>query len=226
MCYIWAMNKIITIGRQFGSGGHEAGKRLADKLGIPLYDKEILTMTAENSHFAESFLKKIDETRPSFLNLGMGGMAAGTALAATNEAFVNQFYSLSPNDQAFLEMSKVLKNIAAKGPCIIIGRCADYILKEFEPVNFFLCADLDQRVRRKMALDEHSGVTEEEMTKLVETTDKNRAKFYEYYSHDRWGEASHYHMCIDTGKVGVDGAVRLMCLYIEEFGKKNIMPDK
>jgi len=219
------MNKIITIGRQFGSGGHEAGKRLAEKLGIPLYDKELLKLTAENSHFAESFLDKIDETRPSLLNLGMGGVSVGTALAGNGEGFVNPFYSLSPNDQAFLEMSKMMRAVAAEGPCIVIGRCADYVLKEFDPVNFFLCADLSQRIRRKMALKENGDVTEDQMAKLIESTDRNRAKFYEYYSHARWGEASHYHMCIDTGKVGVDGAVELMCLYLEEFGGKNLMPD-
>lgn len=102
------MDRIITIGRQFGSGGHESGKRLAEKLGIPFYDKEILTLTAEKTHFAESYLEIIDEKRPSFLSMGMG-------TGAMNDSFVNYFYHLSPNDQAFLEIGKVMKDLAKQG---------------------------------------------------------------------------------------------------------------
>lgn len=212
------MDRIITIGRQFGSGGHESGKRLAEKLGIPFYDKEILTLTAEKTHFAESYLEIIDEKRPSFLSMGMG-------TGAMNDSFVNYFYHLSPNDQAFLEIGKVMKDLAKQGPCVITGRCADYVLKEFNPINFFISAKLEERVSRKMALEEHGEMTADDMEKIITSADRNRSKYYEYYTHEKWGEASHYHMCIDTSSVGVDGAVKLMKLFVEEFGKKNIMPD-
>lgn len=213
------MNRIITIGRQFGSGGHESGKRLAEKLKIPFYDKNILTLTAEKSHFAESYLEIIDEKRPSLVSLGMGA-------SALSDSFVNHYYHLSPNDQAFLEIGKVMRELAQKGPCVITGRCADYVLKEFNPINFFISAKMEDRINRKIALEEHSDIDAEQMEKIITATDKNRSKYYEYYTHQKWGEASNYHMCIDTSSVGVDGAVELMLLFVDEFGKKNIMPDK
>ena len=220
------MDRVITIGRQYGSGGHEAGKRLAEKLGIPFYDKNILTLTAENSHFSESYLNTIDEKKPNLLSLGIGGISAGSALSVISEGFVDSYYHLSQNDRAFLAISKVMKEVASKGPCVVIGRCSDYVLKDFNPINFFLTAQLEDRIDRKLALEEHSGIKNSEMEKIILSVDKNRAKFYEYYSHEKWGDAANYHMCIDTSFVGVDGAVELMCLFVQEYGKNNLMPDK
>lgn len=218
------MTHVITIGRQFGSGGHEVGLRLAKKLGIPFFDKEILTLTAENSRFAESYLKKLDEQKPSFLNIGSAGMLSGSA--TSRQVNVNQFYHLSPNDQIFLEQSKVMQELAAKGPCVIVGRGSDYVLRELDPINFFIYAEMEDRINRKLALEENAGHTRETMEKLIKTTDKNRAKYYEYYTHERWGDAKNYHLCIDTSVVGVDGAVNVILSFIDEFRKKNIMPDK
>lgn len=217
------MGRVITIGRQFGSGGHEVGLRLAKRLGYPFYDKELLTLTAENSRFAESYLAKMDEQKPSFLNLGSAGVISGGSSSA--QSAMNQFYHLSPNDQIFLATSKVMHSLAEQGPCVIVGRCADYILRDVDPVNFFICADLKDRVARKLALEEHSTMTEQEMEKLIVQTDKKRGKFYEYYSHSVWGAAANYHLCIDTSVVGVDGAVEIIMKFVEEFRKKNIMPD-
>ncbi|MCQ2411597.1 MAG: cytidylate kinase-like family protein [Sphaerochaetaceae bacterium] len=220
------MGRVITIGRQFGSGGHEVGLRLAKRLGIPFYDKEIITLTAENSRFAESYLKKMDEQKPNFLNIGSTTMVSGAGVSTSAESAMNQFYHLSPNDQIFLAKSKVMQDLAAKGPCVIVGRCADYILRDLDPVNFFIYADLKDRVERKLALEEHAGMTAQAMEKLIKNTDKNRSKFYEYYSHQVWGDAKNYNLCIDTSSVGVDGAVEIMMKFIEEFRKKNILPDK
>ena len=220
------MGRVITIGRQFGSGGHEVGLRLAKRLDIPFYDKELLSLTAENSRFAESYLAKMDEQKPSFLNLGSAGLISGAGLATHTENAMNQFYHLSPNDQIFLATSKVMHALAEKGPCVIVGRCADYILRDIDPVNFFIYADMKDRIARKMALDDHSGMTEQEMEKLIKQTDRTRGKYYEYYSHELWGVAKNYHLCIDTSVVGVDGAVEIIMKFIEEFRKKNIMPDK
>ena len=121
------MGRVITIGRQFGSGGHEVGLRLAKRLGIPFYDKELLSLTAQNSRFAESYLAKMDEQKPSFLNLGSSGVIPGETSA---QSAMNQFYHLSPNDQIFIATSKVMHSLAEQGPCVIVGRCADYILRE------------------------------------------------------------------------------------------------
>ncbi len=219
------MGRVITIGRQFGSGGHEVGLRLAKRLGIPFYDKELLSLTAQNSRFAESYLEKMDEQKPSFLNIGSAGLISGAGLSSHAENAMNQFYHLSPNDQIFLATSKVMHSLAEKGPCVIVGRCADYILRDIEPVNFFIYADIQDRIARKIALDDHQHLNEQEMEKLIRQTDKTRGKYYEYYSHEVWGAAKNYHLCIDTSVVGVDGAVEIIMKFIEEFRRKNIMPD-
>lgn len=209
------MDKVITISRQFGSGGHEIGVRLAKKLGIPFYDGELLDIAAKNSRFAESYLKKMDEQKPSFFNLG----------AISSFTAINNFTMMSPNDEVFLEISKVIKDVASQGPCVIVGRCADYILKDIS-LNFFIQADLDDRVQRKLVLEENAHLSKEEMEKFVINTDKGRAKFHEYYSHEKWGDSSLYDLCINTSKVGVDGAVDILISYIEKVGNKNILPDK
>ncbi len=219
------MGRVITIGRQFGSGGHEVGLRLAKRLGIPFYDKELLSLTAQNSRFAESYLEKMDEQKPSFLNICSAGLISGAGLSSHAENAMNQFYHLSPNDQIFLATSKVMHSLAEKGPCVIVGRCADYILRDIEPVNFFIYADMQDRIARKIALDDHQHLNEQEMEKLIRQTDKTRGKYYEYYSHEVWGAAKNYHLCIDTSVVGVDGAVEIIMKFIEEFRRKNIMPD-
>ena len=219
------MDRVITIGRQFGSGGHEIGHRLAKKLDIPFYDKEILTLTAENSRFAESYLAKMDEQKPSFLNIGPTGIISGAGIAPSIEGTINQFYNLSPNDQIFLEASKVMRSLAEKGPCVIVGRCADYILRDVDTINIFVSASLEDRISRKLVLDENREMTEKSMEKLIIQTDKNRSKFYEYYSHKVWGAAKNYHLCIDTSVIGIDGAVEIIIKFIDEFRKKNLMPD-
>lgn len=110
------MGHVVTIGRQFGSGGHEVGRRLAMRLGIPFYDKELITLTAENSRFAESYLAKMDEQKPSLLNLGSAGLVPSAGIAMSREVVMNQFYNLSPNDQVFLEKSRIIQALAKKVP--------------------------------------------------------------------------------------------------------------
>ena len=220
------MNHVITIGRQFGSGGHEAGLRLAKRLGIPFYDKELLTLTAENSRFAESYISKIDEQKPSLLNIGTAGLFPSAGVAASREIMMSQFYNMSPNDQVFLEKSKVIQALAQKGPCVIIGRCANYILRDYDTIDIFIHANFEDRVNRKLALEEHADHDRASMEKLVKNTDKNRSKYYEYYTHQKWGDAVNYDLSIDTSDVGVDGAVEVMVKFIEEFRKKTLMPDK
>ncbi|MCR5761227.1 MAG: cytidylate kinase-like family protein [Sphaerochaetaceae bacterium] len=209
------MNTVITIGRQFGSGGHEVGLRLAKKLGIPFYDRELLKITAENSRFAESYLKKMDEQKPHFLSLG-----SASALST-----INSFSMLLPNDEVFIEVGKVISQLAQKSSCVIVGRCADYVLKDMDTVNIFISADLEDRINRKLVLEEHAGITKPEMKKIVLETDKNRAKFSEYYTHEEWGNAKKYDLCINTSRVGINGAVDLIVKYLELTNKSGILPD-
>lgn len=209
------MNRVITIGRQFGSGGHEVGSRLAKKLGIPFYDRELLKITAENSRFAESYLKKMDEQKPHFLSLG----------SAASLSTINRFSMLLPNDEVFIEVGKVISQLAQQGPCVIVGRCADYVLKDMNTVNIFISADLEDRIQRKLVLEEHAGITKPEMKKIILETDKNRAKFSEYYTHEEWGNAQKYDLCINTSRVGINGAVDLIATYLEMTNKPGILPD-
>jgi CMP/dCMP kinase len=220
------MGHVVTIGRQFGSGGHEVGRRLAKRLGIPFYDKELITLTAEQSRFAESYLEKMDEQKPSLLNMGSAGLVPSAGVAMSREVVMNQFYNLSPNDQVFLEKSKVIQALAEKGSCVIVGRCADYVLRDYDTVNFFIQADLEDRISRKLALEEHAEHDRASMEKLIKSTDKSRSKYYEYYTHKVWGNASNYDLCINTSAIGIDGAVEVLLKFIEEFKKKTIMPDK
>ncbi|MCR4676791.1 MAG: cytidylate kinase-like family protein [Sphaerochaetaceae bacterium] len=209
------MDRIITIGRQFGSGGHEVGLRLAKRLGIPFYDRELLKITAENSRFAESYLRKMDEQRPHFLTLG----------SASSLSTINSFSMLLPNDEVFIEVGKVISELAHKGPCVIVGRCADYVLKDMDTVNIFICADLEDRINRKLVLEEHAGISPQEMRKIVLETDKNRAKFSEYYTHEEWGKAAKYDLCINTSRTGVNGAVEVIANYLELTKRPGILPD-
>ena len=219
------MNYVITIGREFGSGGHEVGSRLAKRLGIPFYDKEILSLTAENSRFAESYLQKVDEKRPVFLG-GGASFLSGAAFGSAGEAMMSQFYHLSVNDQVFLEQSKVMHELAKKGSCVIVGRGSDYVLRDEKSINIFICADLKDRVKRKLSLAENSGLTEEQVEKIIVNTDKTRAKFYEYYTHESWGDSRHYDLCVNTSSVGIDGAVDVIADFIKTYHTKSILPDK
>lgn len=213
------MGRVITIGRQFGSGGHEVGLKLAQKLGVPFYDKEILTLTAQSSKFAESYIQKMDEQKPRFLNVGSATMIAGAGASAYSEAALNSFYHLSPNDQVFLAQSKVLHELAAKGDCVIVGRCASYVLRDLDPINIFVYADLPFRIQRKLAMPIDEARNAKDMEKHIKNIDKNRSKYFEYYSHQVWGACQNYNLCIDTTNVGIDGAVEVISLYLDKLGK-------
>ncbi len=211
------MNHVITIGRQFGSGGHEVGRRLSAKYGIPFYDKELLTLTAEDSNFDESFLNKMDEKRPDFISMSVSGFYSGPDMNLHNYYF--------SKDDVFLAVGKKMHELAEKGSCVFIGRCSDYVLRDLNPINIFICAKIEERIKRKFEIGKHPDFTEKEMKKHIEDRDKKRSKFYEYYSHEKWGECNHYHLCIDTSYIGVDGAVNLISQYLDDYGKGNIMPD-
>lgn len=200
------MNKIITISRQFGSGGHEIGKRLAEKLNIPFYDKSILQLVEENSSYSVSYLKENEEQVPSLLN----GPYYGSGHTS--------FYPQITTDKVFFSISKVLQKIAEKGPCVIVGRCADYVLQDLKPINFFVYAPLDAKVKRKLDLskmDLEESLSYEDMKKRVLFVDKQRAKYYEFYTDQKWGIPANYHLCLNTGELEIDEAVEILYHYIQ-----------
>ena len=180
------MQRVITISREFGSGGREFGIKLAQRLGIPCYDKEIITEAAKNSGLAESFVASIEESVPKLFS-----------------ATLYSYYQLPMSDQIFIAQSDVIKELAKRGPCVIVGRCADAVLDD--SVNIFVHADLPHRIRRKLELG--IGVPEEKMEKHILNIDRQRKKYHSYYSHRDWGVAKDYHLCLDTGLVSIDGCL-------------------
>lgn len=206
-------NQVITIGRQFGSGGHEVGKRLSERLGYAFYDKELLSHVAEKTGFHEDYLHEQDEKVHSFY---FGSMMMGKHTS---------FYQESPSDKIFIEQSLIIKELANKENCIIVGRCADYILRETGSINLFIHASMEQRVQRKLELLHDGRVTPQEMEKQIRLVDKQRAQYYNYYTEMKWGRSDVYDLSIDTGKVGVDGAVETILMFLEHCSTPGIMPD-
>ncbi|MDY0303872.1 MAG: cytidylate kinase-like family protein [Sphaerochaeta sp.] len=193
---------VFTIGRQFGSGGRKVGKTLAEKLGIPFYDKELIAISARDSGLSEELFANADEKATSsiFYSLVMGNypMASG-ALGVTE---------MPLNDQLFLIQSKTIKRLASLGPCVIVGRCADYILREqANVINIFIHAKLADRVKRATEVYEiAAGKAEDVCLK----TDKQRANFYNYYSDRKWGMCRTYDLSLDSGMLGIEGCAELI----------------
>ena len=203
------MNKqtVITIGREFGSGGREIGERLARDLGIPFYDKELIALAAEKSGMSQEYLKEADEkpTNSLLYSLSTGFSLLGRAASPA--------YSMPITDKLFILQSDLIKQAAEQGSCVIVGRCADYILSDHPScVHIFLRAELPLRIARCMKLYD---LTKEKAEELITKTDKKRASYYNYYSGNKWGDLKNYHLCIDTGAVGIENTVRLIESFLE-----------
>ena len=207
-------HNIITIGREFGSGGHEVGARLAERLGMKFYDKELIKIAAEKMGCCENFVENNNEKTPSIFARSVAFSRGATTYA-----------QLSPEDNIYVCQSLAVKELAEEGNCVIVGRCADYILRERDDVvNIFVHASIDDRVSRKMMLSgtEKSAAA---IKKEIIATDKRREKYYNFYTGNRWGDSKNYHISIDTSKIGIDGAVEVIINYIEKYSAKGILPD-
>ena len=205
------MNTIITIGRQFGSGGREIGEKLAKHYGIKYYDKELLTRTAKESGFCEEMMHNHDE-RPtnSFLyNLVMDTYSFGYNSSA--------FVDMPISHKVFLAQFDTIKKIASEGPCVIVGRCADYALSEYQNcLHVFIHADEKSKIKHIM--EKHGDVTSEQKARdMMIKKDKQRKSYYNYYSSKKWGRADSYDLTINSGILGEDGTVKLLIQYIEDF---------
>ncbi len=198
---------IITIGRQFGSGGHEIGATIAQDLGIKLYDKDILKRAAKESGICEELFEAHDETTSrSFLySLIMDNHAFGRAYNADS--------GLPLNHKIFLEQFNTIKKIATEDSCVIVGRCADYALAEnADVINVFIYAELEKRIRRIARIYD---LTDKAAKDIIQKNDKQRASYYNYYTNKSWGEAKGYDLCIDSGKLGIGGTAKLIEDYIK-----------
>lgn len=200
------MKSIITISREFGSGGREIGKKLADKLGIPFYDKELLEMASKESGICEELFYRNDESHSNSL---LYSLVMGT-YPISSDGKIRPDMPL--NHKLFLAQFDTIKKISEQGPCVIVGRCADYVLKDNKNViNFFINSEILSKKRRIL---ERYDIEKDKVLDFIKKTDKNRANYYNYYSDMKWGEAKNYDLCINSSKVGIDGAVELMATYI------------
>ena len=198
------MKTMITIGRQFGSGGKEIGIRVAKELGIPFYDKELLQEAAKKSGLCQKIFENFDE-RPKSLLYAIAMDAYPLGFSGTAGESLEQ--------QVHLAIFKTIRNIAAEGPCVIIGRCADYALADYpNVVSVFITADEDVKIKTLM---ERHKITESQAKDLMIKTDKKRSSYYNYYSSKRWGDSKSYDLCMNSSKIGYDGVVKM----IQEFAK-------
>lgn len=190
-------NLIITIGRQYGSGGREIGKTLAKALNIPCYDKELLSMVAKNSGFSEEIVESHDEKSVNNFYYFQTGLYSATQLPLHHQLFIAQL--------------KTIKEISEKESCVFIGRCADYVLSDHPNcVNVFIHTDLDRRIDRAIHV---YGLNEKDAKKTVKKIDKQREAYYNFYSTKKWGDVTGYHLAIDSC-IGIENAAKLIQDYI------------
>lgn len=195
--------KVYTIGREFGSMGQLVGEKLAERLGVKCYDKELLQQAAKESGFCEEIFENHDEkpTNSFLYSLVMDTYSAGNYSAAP-------FLDMPLNHKVFLAQFDTIKNLAEKESCVIVGRCADYALANNPDVmNIFVRAELEDRVK---LISKRMDVTENKAKDIVIKNDKQRASYYNYYTSKKWGDTSSYDLTINTSKISVDNAVDLI----------------
>ena len=201
-------NKIYTIGREFGSGGREVGEKLAAKLGIKLYDKELLQQAAKDSGFCEEIFENHDEkpTNSFLYSLVMDTYSVSGYSAAP-------LLDMPLNHKVFLAQFETIKKIAEKESCVIVGRCADYALSDNpDCINVFIHADLDVRIKN---VSRNLNITENKARDIINKTDKQRASYYNYYTSKKWGDSKSYNLSLDAGKLGTDNCVEMILKFRE-----------
>ena len=215
------MNTIITIGREFGSGGRQVGVELSKQLGIPFYDKELLEKAAKESGLCKEIFENQDE-KPS--GSFLFSLVMDTYL--TNNFASNLFTDMPLNQKVFLAQFETIKNLAKEGPCVIIGRCADYALElETNVLSVFLRANIEERIQRTSTLYD---LTPAKARDKINKVDKSRASYYNYYTNKKWGASESYDLVIDTGIFGIQGTIDLIkkAIDIKESGTiKHIYDD-
>ncbi|MCH5202992.1 MAG: cytidylate kinase-like family protein [Oscillospiraceae bacterium] len=197
---------IITVARQFGSGGREIAEALAKELNIKFYDKELISLAAKESGMNPEVFEKIDEqaTNSLLYTLSMGLYNFGNGFSAMGD--------LPVNDKLYIIQHKMIKRIADNGPCVILGRCADYILKDrSDVISIFINADMEYR--KKHAI-EHHNIDKKRAEQIISKADKTRANYYSFYSGQKWGQAKNYDLCINRGKMSHEDAVKLIKTYV------------
>ena len=202
-------NMVITIGRQFGSGGRDIGRKLADKLNIPFYDKELILLAAKESEISPEILKNVDEKKPDYWSYTASVSSVYDGSIAS--------YNLPMTDKLFIAQSSVIKKLAEKGPCVIVGRCADYILNEYNKcINLFIYSDIESRIDRCINV---YGISKDRPKETILKTDKKRAAYYNFYTGQEWGNLNNYHLSVNSATIGIDGCVELITSFVKMAGK-------
>ena len=208
-------NHIYTIGREFGSGGQYVGEELAKRLGIKLYDKELLQQAAKDSGFCEEIFENHDE-KPT--NSFLYCLVMDTY--SVNGYSTASFLDMPLNHKVFLAQFETIKKIAERESCVIVGRCADYALADHpDCINTFIKADMSFRIKM---ISKRANITENKAKDMIQKQDKQRASYYNYYTSKKWGDSKSYDLCLDSSKLGIDGCVDMILKFREIMdAKKN-----
>ena len=199
-------NFIISIGRQLGSGGREIAKLLAERLDIPVYDKKLLEVAAKETGLDATVFENADEKESNPFMRGV------FALKGVINSYPLGLGSCIDGDRLFELQSEVMRKLAEKESCIIIGRCAEYILRDHPCIHsIFITADMPDRVRRIM---QHDGVSESKAAEIAEKGDKKRRAYHDYYANSGWGVAESYDLCLNSSRIGIEGCVDVILRYI------------
>lgn len=190
------MTRTITISRTYGSGGREVGLKLAGRLNLPFYDKELITLTAREGNIDRALLEDHDEESPGFNSYSFRSTPP--------------FYQIALTEKIYKAQAAVIKDLADRGPCVIVGRCANYILKD--SIDIFIFAGMEDRVRR--IVEKGVNITEDSIREQIINIDKKRSEYHRYYSREAWGAMEDYDICLNTGLAGVDGSVEAALAYI------------
>ena len=194
---------VITIARQYGSGGREIGEKVAAALGIKHYDENLITLAAREGNLDETVASKADESAANSLlyTLALGSNFFGSAM--------NFGYKPPLNDKLFLLQSDVIRRAAEEGSCVIIGRCADYVLRDHpRRLSVFVYGDLPHRKQRVM--ERHEGLTEAQAIDLINKTDRRRSSYYNFYTGNKWGKYDNYHLAVNSSLLGIDKTAEMI----------------
>lgn len=202
-------NTIITISREYGSGGRIIGQKVSEKLGIPFYDNELITLAAERSGINEEYFKEIDSMPKSSIILSLSVLSPST-----------EVYGMPLNEKIFLTQSKVIREVAEEGPCVIVGRCADYVL-ENNPnvVNVFIHSSMPNRVKRVKEV--YGDKVHDNIESYIKKIDRRRASYYSFFTDKSWGKANNYSLVLNSDQIGIDNCVDIIIDYINKKEEHN-----
>ncbi len=203
---------VITIGREYGSGGREIGRKLAEALGIKFYDRELIDIAAKESGMSKEIFEKVDETAASSL---LYSIVSGN--------YMSPLLDLPINDKLFILEADIIKEVVDKESCVIVGRCADYILRDYkECINIFIHAPIKARIAHAI---KYYNLPVEKAEAKINKIDKKRATYYKYYTGNKWGQIQLYDLSVDSSLLGIDGTIEFIKNFIEAYQGIKVIKD-